>query len=76
MIRVTRMNNQPIVLNSDLIQHIEAVPDTIIALTNDQRLFVRETVDEVVRRIVEFRREIADTSGTCRCSGSPETPHG
>lgn len=67
MIQVTRMNNQPIVLNSDLIEHIEAVPDTLIALTTDQRLFVRETVDEVVARIVDFRRQIAGPIPACTC---------
>jgi flagellar protein FlbD len=70
------MNNQSIVLNSDLIEHIEAVPDTIIALTTEQRLFVRESVEEVVGRIVEFRRQIAVSSEICRCQESPERAHG
>jgi flagellar protein FlbD len=59
MIRVTRINNQSILLNSDLIEQIETVPDTTIALTTGQRLFVRETADEILSRIVEFRRRIA-----------------
>jgi flagellar protein FlbD len=59
MIRVTRINNQSILLNSDLIEQIETVPDTTIALTTGQRLFVRESADEILSRIVEFRRRIA-----------------
>ena len=59
MIRVTRMNNHSILLNSDLIEQIETVPDTTIALTTGQRLFVRETVDEILERIIEFRRRIS-----------------
>jgi flagellar protein FlbD len=59
MIRVTRINNQSILLNSDLIEHIETVPDTTIALTTGQRLFVRESADEILSRIVDFRRRIA-----------------
>jgi flagellar protein FlbD len=59
MIRVTRINNQSILLNSDLIEHIETVPDTTIALTTGQRLFVRESADEIMDRIVAFRRRIA-----------------
>jgi flagellar protein FlbD len=45
-------------LNADLIEHIDVTPDTVITLTTGQILRVRETVDEVVRRVVEFRRRI------------------
>ena len=59
MIRVTRMNHHSILLNSDLIEQIETVPDTTIALTTGQRLFVLETADEILSRIIEFRRRIS-----------------
>ncbi len=58
MIRVTRINHHEIILNSDLIEQIEMVPDTMIALTNGQRLFVEETADEIVERVVEFRQRV------------------
>ncbi len=58
MIRLTRLNRVPLVLNSDLIEHIEATPDTVITLTTGQILRVRESADEVVERIVDFRRQI------------------
>ena len=45
-------------LNSDLIEHIDVTPDTVITLTTGQILRVRETAEEVVERIVEFRRRI------------------
>jgi flagellar protein FlbD len=48
------------VLNSDLIEHIDVTPDTVITLTTGQILRVRETADEVVERIVEFRRRVLD----------------
>jgi flagellar protein FlbD len=48
------------VLNSDLIEHIDVTPDTVITLTTGQILRVRESADEVVRRIVDFRRRILD----------------
>ena len=64
MIRLTRLNRVPLVLNSDLIEHIDVTPDTVITLTTGQILRVRETAGEVVRRIVEFRRMIY----------SPESP--
>jgi flagellar protein FlbD len=58
MIRLTRLNGGPLVLNSDLIEHIEVTPDTVIILTTGQIMRVCETADEVIERIVEFRREI------------------
>ncbi|MEQ1945570.1 MAG: flagellar FlbD family protein [Bryobacteraceae bacterium] len=58
MIEVTRINRLPLVLNSDLIEHIEATPDTVISLTNGQKLVVLESIQEVVRRVIEFRRNI------------------
>ena len=58
MIRLTRLNHVPLVLNSDLIEHIEATPDTVITLTTGQIVRVRESADEVVDRVVEFRHRI------------------
>jgi flagellar protein FlbD len=58
MIRLTRLNHVAMVLNSDLIEHIEATPDTVITLTTGQIVRVRETADEVVDRVVAFRRRI------------------
>jgi flagellar protein FlbD len=58
MIHLTRINHIPLVLNSDVIEHIEITPDTVISLTNGQKFVVLETSDEVVRKIVEFRREV------------------
>jgi len=58
MIRLTRLNRVPLVLNSDLIEHIDVTPDTVITLTTGQILRVRESADEVVRRIVDFRRKV------------------
>lgn len=58
MIRLTRLNRAPLVLNSDLIEHIDVTPDTVITLTTGQILRVRESADEVIERIIEFRRGI------------------
>jgi flagellar protein FlbD len=58
MILVTRLNQSPLIINSDLIEHIDVTPDTVIAMTTGQILRVRETASEVVKRVVEFRRSI------------------
>ena len=60
MIYLTRLNSASMVLNSDLIEHIDITPDTVITLTTGQILRVRETAEEVIHRIVEFRRRIFD----------------
>lgn len=58
MITVTRLNHSHIVLNSDLIEQIETTPDTVISLTTGQRIMVLESTEELVRKIIEFRRSI------------------
>jgi flagellar protein FlbD len=58
MIRLTRLNRALMVLNSDLIEHIDVTPDTVITLTSGQILRVLESADEVIERIVEFRRRV------------------
>jgi flagellar protein FlbD len=58
MIRLTRLNHVPLVLNSDLIEPIDVTPNTVITLTTGQILRVRETAEEVVERVVGFRRRI------------------
>jgi flagellar protein FlbD len=58
MIQLTRLNHIPLVLNSDLIEHIDVTPDTVIMLTTGQIIRVLESADEVVARVVQFRRQI------------------
>jgi flagellar protein FlbD len=58
MVRLTRLNHAPIVLNSDLIERIDTTPDTVITLTNGEILRVRESADEVIRLVMEYRRQI------------------
>jgi len=60
MIRLTRINRVPLVLNSDLIEHVEATPDTVITLTTGQKLMVLESAEDVIEKVIEFRRAIAD----------------
>jgi flagellar protein FlbD len=59
MIRLTRINHVPLVLNSDLIEHVEATPDTVVALTTGQKLVVLESAEEVIQKVIDFRRSIA-----------------
>ena len=58
MVRLTRINHTPLVLNADLIEHIEVTPDTVISLTGGQKFLVLESLDEVISRVVDFRRSL------------------
>jgi len=59
VIALTRLNRGPFLLNPDLIEHVEMTPDTLINLTTGHQFMVLESAEEVVRRIIEFRRTIA-----------------
>ena len=65
MIKLTRMSREPLVLNADLIEYMEATPDTVITMTTGEKLRVSETADEVIARVIEFRRSIL--AGSCLC---------
>jgi len=58
MIRLTRLNNQPLTVNSDLIKFVEQSPDTLITLVTGEKIVVRESADEVLARLIEFRRSV------------------
>ena len=58
MIQLTRINHQEITVNSDLIEHIEATPDTVLSLTTGQKLMVLESPETIVERVIAFRRRI------------------
>jgi len=62
MITVTRLNHTPIVINPDLIVFIEETPDTIITLSNGDKIVVQETVSEVIHRVINYRRCIFNPS--------------
>lgn len=58
MIQVTRLNGSAIVINAELIETIEAAPDTIITLTNKSKYVVREGVEEVIKKVYRYRRRL------------------
>jgi flagellar protein FlbD len=58
MIKVTRLNNSELVINTDMIEFIEAIPDTIISLTNGKKIMVKESSDEIVSRVEDYKKKI------------------
>lgn len=59
MIYLTRLNHSGFVLNSDLIESIQSTPDTVITLTNGRNYMVLESPNDIIQRILEFRRTCA-----------------
>jgi flagellar protein FlbD len=73
MILLTRLNNRPLVVNSDMIKFIENTPDTVITLVSGEKIVVLETVAEVMDEIVNFRRRIVEAAGALvRSPGAAE----
>lgn len=58
MIRLTRLDGREFILNCDLIEFIESVPDTLITLRTEKKMLVKEPLKEVLSRILEFKQSI------------------
>lgn len=58
MIKVKRLNDKEFVVNSELILYIEETPDTVITLTNGQKIVVTDSVDEVIDKVINYKAKI------------------
>lgn len=58
MIAVTRLDGSALVLNAELIERIEATPDTVVTMTSGETFVVRESPTAIVDRVVEYRRAV------------------
>lgn len=56
MLKLTRFDGQEIVVNVDLIEFVEKTPDTVISLVSNRKILVRESVDEVIEKALEYKR--------------------
>jgi len=57
MVTLTRLNGTTFVVNAELIETVEATPDSIVTLTNGKKLVAKESVEEIVERVIEYRRK-------------------
>ncbi len=69
MIAVTRLDGSEVVVNAELLELIEARPDTHLTLTDGRQLIVRETPDEVVARVIAYRRAAYGPLSAIRVAG-------
>jgi len=58
MIPLTRLNHNPVFLNPDLVKSVEALPDSVITLTNGEKLLVLESGSQILNLIVAFRQRV------------------
>lgn len=56
MIKLTRLDGEPFVLNAELIRYVEARPDTFITILSGERIIVRESMDEVLARALAYQQ--------------------
>jgi len=61
MIELTKLNGAQFILNAELIETIEATPDTVVTLINGRKMMVKESVDDVVTKAVEYKKRLTDT---------------
>jgi len=62
VIKLTALGGREFILNAELIEQIESVPETLITLTTGRKLFVREGMDQVIQRVLDYRRLIFSPS--------------
>jgi flagellar protein FlbD len=62
MIKVTRLNDSTLMINVDRIQSLQAIPETVITFTNNDKIMVKEPLEEVSQRIVDYQRTIYSNS--------------
>lgn len=58
MVLITRLNNKGQYINPHLIEVIESNPDTTLTLVNEKKIVIKETVSELLKRIIDYRRSI------------------
>jgi len=59
VISVTRINGEELVINAELIELVESTPDTLITLTTGRKLMVRDAEDEIVSKVIAYKRQLS-----------------
>ncbi|OFI06813.1 flagellar protein FlbD [Clostridium acetireducens DSM 10703] len=58
MIKVLGLNNKEFILNEDHIEKIENVPETLITLSNGKKYLIKNSIDEVIEKIIKYKKNI------------------
>lgn len=70
MIKVSTLDGREIALNAELIERVENVPETVITLVSGKKILVRETLDEVIAKVVAYRRQVGSSRADADTGGS------
>lgn len=63
MLKLTKLSSQSFILNIDLIETIEQTPDTVITMTTGNKYVVKESPDEIMHQVLQFKRQIYLANG-------------
>jgi len=58
MIKTMRLNGKELVINAELVQFVEETPDTMITLTSREKIMVKDSVDEITSKMIDYQRLI------------------
>jgi flagellar protein FlbD len=79
MLKLTRLNNHIVAINPDHIGWADASPDTTLFLIGGEKIIVRESLDELIARVIDFRRMIRVGDGSLETfdvpTGDPPAIH-
>lgn len=56
MIELTRLNGEKFLVNSDIIEIVDANPDTVITLINEHKFVVKENIGDIVQKVIDYKR--------------------
>ena len=66
MVPITRLNGTVLVVNAEMIEFLEATPDTIITLTDGRKVIAKESVEDVIEKVVEYKRRCFNSTPEVR----------
>lgn len=58
MIKLTGLDNKKFILNADKIERLDAIPESVITLTNGKKFLVKESNEEIVEKVIDYKRKI------------------
>ncbi|NMM61447.1 flagellar FlbD family protein [Clostridium sp. P21] len=58
MIKLVGLDNKEIVINADQIEKLQEVPESVVTLVNGRKYLVKESNDEIIRKVIEYKRKI------------------
>lgn len=73
MIALRRLNGQEFILNADLIETLEATPDTVVTLSNGKKIIVKNKLEEIVRKAIKYRQLCNTAVQIVKQDGSNDT---